>query len=140
MTNTATYNIHLPQFEGPFDLLLFFIERDELDINDIPIHKVTEDFLARYQEVQEQKETKTPAYFLLNMYKDSFNLHKAVVGGLEKLGEQYGVSFLKSKLHERVAYGEANVKGLGTIEHTDLKAKNEILELTKEIIEHAQKA
>lgn len=101
---------------------------------------VTEDFLARYSEVQEQKEEKTPAYFLLNMYKDSFNLHKAVVGGLEKLGEQYGVSFLKSKLHERVAYGEANVKGLGAIEHTDMKAKNEILELTKEIIEHAQKA
>jgi chromosome partitioning protein len=101
---------------------------------------VTEDFLARYSEVQEQKEEKTPAYFLLNMYKDSFNLHKAVVGGLEKLGEQYGVSFLKSKLHERVAYGESNVKGLGAIEHTDAKAKNEILELTKEIVEHAQKA
>jgi segregation and condensation protein A len=37
-----TYTIHLPQFEGPFDLLLFFIERDELDINDIPISKVTD--------------------------------------------------------------------------------------------------
>ena len=32
-------------FEGPFDLLLFFIERDELDIYDIPIAKVTADFL-----------------------------------------------------------------------------------------------
>ncbi|MFT6148457.1 MAG: segregation and condensation protein A [Saprospiraceae bacterium] len=39
------YNINLPQFEGPFDLLLFFIERDELDIYDIPIAKVTNDFL-----------------------------------------------------------------------------------------------
>lgn len=53
MTNTATYNIHLPQFEGPFDLLLFFIERDELDINDIPIHKVTEDFLAYIRQMEE---------------------------------------------------------------------------------------
>ena len=35
----------LPQFEGPFDLLLFFIERDELDIHDIPIAKITTDFL-----------------------------------------------------------------------------------------------
>lgn len=41
----ATYTIKLPQFEGPFDLLLFFIERDELDINDIPIAKITDDFL-----------------------------------------------------------------------------------------------
>jgi segregation and condensation protein A len=39
------YNIKLPQFEGPFDLLLFFIERDELDIYDIPIAKLTNDFL-----------------------------------------------------------------------------------------------
>src|SRR5580658_3038801 len=41
-----TYEIKLPQFEGPFDLLLFFIERDELDIYDIPISKITDDFLA----------------------------------------------------------------------------------------------
>jgi segregation and condensation protein A len=40
-----TYTIKLPQFEGPFDLLLFFIERDELDIHDIPIAKITDDFL-----------------------------------------------------------------------------------------------
>lgn len=43
--NAATYTIKLPQFEGPFDLLLFFIERDELDINDIPIAKIADDFL-----------------------------------------------------------------------------------------------
>ena len=40
-----TYQIKLDQFEGPFDLLLFFIERDELNIYDIPIAKITDDFL-----------------------------------------------------------------------------------------------
>jgi len=40
------FEIKLPLFEGPFDLLLFFIERDELDIHDIPISKVTADFLT----------------------------------------------------------------------------------------------
>ena len=40
-----TFEIHLPSFEGPFDLLLFFIERDELEINDIPISTITNDFL-----------------------------------------------------------------------------------------------
>jgi segregation and condensation protein A len=39
-----SFEIHLPLFEGPFDLLLFFIERDELDIYDIPIAKITDDF------------------------------------------------------------------------------------------------
>jgi len=43
--NNASYQIKLPQFEGPFDLLLFFIERDELDIYNIPITKITNDFL-----------------------------------------------------------------------------------------------
>ena len=44
MQNTS-YQIKLPQFEGPFDLLLFFIERDELDIYNIPINRIITDFL-----------------------------------------------------------------------------------------------
>jgi len=47
-----SYTIKLKQFEGPFDLLLFFIERDELDIYDIPISKITEDFLAYIKELE----------------------------------------------------------------------------------------
>ncbi len=43
--NTSSYQIKLPQFEGPFDLLLFFIERDELDIYNIPIKNIIDDFL-----------------------------------------------------------------------------------------------
>jgi segregation and condensation protein A len=43
--NTESYQIKLEHFEGPFDLLLFFIERDELDIYNIPISKITKDFL-----------------------------------------------------------------------------------------------
>jgi len=39
------YRIQLEQFEGPLDLLLFFIRRDELDIYDIPIADITEEFL-----------------------------------------------------------------------------------------------
>ncbi|MDB5116800.1 MAG: scpA 3, partial [Mucilaginibacter sp.] len=40
-----SFEIKLPQFEGPFDLLLFFIERDELEIHDIPIARIADDFL-----------------------------------------------------------------------------------------------
>src|SRR5205809_1690291 len=45
MVNNVSYQIKLEQFEGPFDLLLFFIERDELDIYNIPITKIIKDFL-----------------------------------------------------------------------------------------------
>ncbi len=39
------YKIKLDQFEGPLDLLLFFIRRDELNIYDIPISHITKEFL-----------------------------------------------------------------------------------------------
>ena len=50
---TSMYQIKLPQFEGPFDLLLFFIERDELDIYNIPIHGLTAEFLAYIKQLKE---------------------------------------------------------------------------------------
>ena len=39
------YRIQLENFEGPMDLLLYFIRRDELDIYDIPIAQITKDFV-----------------------------------------------------------------------------------------------
>lgn len=53
MNEQQTFEIKLPQFEGPFDLLLFFIERDELDIHDIPISKITKDFLTYIHSMQQ---------------------------------------------------------------------------------------
>ena len=50
---TTSYQIKLPQFEGPFDLLLFFIERDELDIYNIPITNITNDFLDYIHQSEE---------------------------------------------------------------------------------------
>ena len=47
-----TFEIKLPLFQGPFDLLLFFIERDELEINDIPISQITNDFLGYLKELE----------------------------------------------------------------------------------------
>jgi segregation and condensation protein A len=46
VSTQESYQIKLQDFEGPFDLLLFFIERDELDIYNIPITSITNDFLA----------------------------------------------------------------------------------------------
>jgi segregation and condensation protein A len=62
--STNTYKIQLPVFEGPFDLLLFFIERDELDIYDIPIAKITKEFLE-YLGQLEQSSLDVASEFLL---------------------------------------------------------------------------
>jgi len=64
MGNTPSYQIKLPQFEGPFDLLLFFIERDELDIYNIPITKITNDFLD-YIHQQESVNIELSSDFIL---------------------------------------------------------------------------
>lgn len=61
---SETYQIKLPQFEGPFDLLLFFIERDELDIYNIPIHKLTKDFFE-YINAMEALDIELASEFIL---------------------------------------------------------------------------
>ena len=63
MSNTS-YQIKLPQFEGPFDLLLFFIERDELDIYNIPITQIINDFL-KYIHSQESLNIELSSEFIL---------------------------------------------------------------------------
>ncbi len=44
------YQIQLENFEGPIDLLLYFIRRDELDIYDIPISKITKEFVETVEQ------------------------------------------------------------------------------------------
>jgi len=39
------YRIHIEDFEGPLDLLLYFIRRDELDVFDIPIARIADEYL-----------------------------------------------------------------------------------------------
>lgn len=62
--NTTNYQIKLDQFEGPFDLLLFFIERDELDIYNIPITKIIKDFLD-FIHTQEKLNIELSSEFIL---------------------------------------------------------------------------
>lgn len=47
------YRVQLKNFEGPLDLLLFFIRRDELNIYDIPISHITREFLEYIRLMEE---------------------------------------------------------------------------------------
>ncbi|MFH1197666.1 MAG: segregation/condensation protein A [bacterium] len=58
------YKIRLEQFEGPLDLLLFFIRRDELDIYDIPISRITKEFIE-YLHLMEQLDLEVAGDFIL---------------------------------------------------------------------------
>lgn len=58
------YKIKLNSFEGPLDLLLFFIRRDELDIYDIPISRITKEFID-YLHLLEQLDLDIAGEFIL---------------------------------------------------------------------------
>lgn len=47
------YKVHLENFDGPLDLLLFFIRRDEIDIYDIPISRITKEYLGTLNQIQQ---------------------------------------------------------------------------------------
>lgn len=45
-------NLHLPIFEGPLDLLLYLIKKNEFDIFDIPISQITQEYLEYLQRME----------------------------------------------------------------------------------------
>jgi len=47
------YRVNLDIFEGPFDLLLYLIRKNEVDINDIPIAKITNEYVAMLDALRE---------------------------------------------------------------------------------------
>ena len=59
-----SYNVKLDVFEGPLDLLLFFIKRDEINIYDIPIAHITREYLE-YLEVMKQMNLHLAGEFIL---------------------------------------------------------------------------
>jgi segregation and condensation protein A len=46
MAIAKDYEVHLEMFEGPLDLLLFLIKKNDLDIYDIPISQITQEYLS----------------------------------------------------------------------------------------------
>lgn len=53
MVPDSDYRIKLPAFEGPLDLLLFLIRKNELDIYDIPIESVTRQYIDVLHSMQQ---------------------------------------------------------------------------------------
>ena len=49
------YQVTVPAFDGPLDLLLHLVERDELDITVISLRRVTDQYLAQVEALQQGK-------------------------------------------------------------------------------------
>ncbi len=93
------------------------------------------DILERYQETQQMKEAKTPAFFVINDYDPRPSFHKSFIEVLKEVGEEYKVPTLKTLIHHRTVFGEANSKGTGVVEESNVKAKTEIENLGKEVMD-----
>lgn len=101
-------------------------------------YTVTAKFVDRYEEIMQQKEGKTPAYFLLNMFRNT-NFNKAFEEVLEEYGQSSGIGLLKSKLSELTDHAEATQSGVTAYEYSTGKAREEIEYMCKELISKAEK-
>lgn len=113
------YQIHLPQFEGPFDLLLFFIEKDELDVYDIPISKITDDFLS-YLHTLERRQIEIASEFIL-MAARLMKIKAAMLLPRPKLDDKGEVLDPRTELVDRL------------LEYQKYKQGREILEELEEL-------
>ena len=59
------YTVHIPVFEGPFDLLLQLIERERLDISAVSLAAVADQFLAHMTELEDSISADELANFLV---------------------------------------------------------------------------
>lgn len=58
------YDIHLEIFEGPLDLLLYLIKKDDLDIKEIQIAQITNEYLE-YMELMKEMNLEVAGEFLV---------------------------------------------------------------------------
>ncbi|WP_083999105.1 segregation and condensation protein A [Actinomadura kijaniata] len=59
------FQVHLDNFEGPFDLLLQLISKHKLDITEVSLHKVTDDFIAHIRSHGRDWDLDQASHFLL---------------------------------------------------------------------------
>jgi segregation and condensation protein A len=59
------FQVHLDNFEGPFDLLLGLIAKHKLDITEVSLHKVTDEFIAHIRTRGREWDLDQASYFLL---------------------------------------------------------------------------
>jgi chromosome partitioning protein len=98
-------------------------------------YRTLQEFMSRYEEAKAFRES-IPAYFVMNEFSTQKKVH---MGLLERIANDFDLPVLDTKINSRVAYTEASVVGKGVLEYEDPKAKQEMINLTKEVLALAEK-
>ncbi len=116
----STYTIRLPDFEGPLDLLLHLIEREELDITRLSLAQVTDQYM-RYLGTMQRADVEQLAEFLvvaakLLLLKSRLLLPQEPVEGVEPaedVGDELTRQLLEYRQYKRVALALKEWEGQG---------------------------
>lgn len=103
------YRVKLNNFEGPLDLLLFFIKRDQLDIYDIPIARITKEFLE-YIHIMELLDLEIVGDFIVmaaTLMQIKVKMLLPHEEGIEELIEEVPRKELADRLAEYARFKEA---------------------------------
>lgn len=104
--NPMPYDVHLEMFEGPFDLLLYLIKKEDLEISEIPIAKITEEYLS-YLEAMKTLNLEIAGEFLV-MASTLMQIKARMLLPSNELEEDEGpLSELKERLLEYQKFKEA---------------------------------
>ncbi|MEM7371775.1 MAG: AAA family ATPase [Bacteroidota bacterium] len=95
--------------------------------------RAIQEFVNRFEEAKAYKEY-IPAYFLMNEFSAQKKVHE---GLLSKIETSFDIPVMETKINSRVAYTEASIAGKGVLEYIDPKAKEEMIGLTKEVLDLA---
>lgn len=97
-----------------------------------------ERFFERYEQAKEFKD-QIPAYFVLNQYSENINIYQDMKELLGQFKEEFEVGTLETTIKKRIAYIKTAIEGTGVYEYNDNKAKAEMVSLTKEVLDKAEK-
>lgn len=64
---TIPYTVKLPQFEGPLDLLLSLVQQGQVDLREVPLSRIAEDYLAAAQRQLDLEEATEVLWMLAAM-------------------------------------------------------------------------
>jgi chromosome partitioning protein len=110
------------------------------DILIIPIlasahdYRAMQPFFSRYEQAKIYRGD-IPAYFLINQFSANGNVYKRMKEAIQG----FDIPVLETTLNKRAAYIETAIDGKGVIESSDIKAREEMIGLTKEILAIAEK-
>jgi chromosome partitioning protein len=88
----------------------------------------TKIFIEKYEQVKTLKED-LKGYFLVNRIDERKMLAKQI----DEVLKDFNLPIFKTRLHDYTAYENSLLEGLGVLENSNPKAKNDIIQLTKEI-------